>query len=85
MAESSITRYTLVLQDGSTFHADTKLGLVKIMKKRWWNDAEISKIAYKSEASDRIFQLFNLHVDKTKFIDSLVEQGLARLDEIRRA
>jgi hypothetical protein len=85
MADSSIMRYTLVLQDGSTYRADTKLGLVKVMKKGWWNDMEISKSEYKSESSDRIFQLYNLHVDKTKFIDSLVDNKLAKLIEIGTA
>ena len=74
----SVDNYMLVLNDGHTYTSDSKLGLVAAMRDEWWGE-HMTKPQYKNVVAQRIFELYNLYVDKTQFIDSLVENKLAKL------
>lgn len=75
--------YKLTLSDGKIFVGKSKKDIIRRMRNSWWG-TELTKKEYKTEASKRIFELYGKLIDKSQFIDSLVEHHLATFEKIER-
>lgn len=71
----------LIIRGGDVIAGETKEELEINMKNDNVFTQEETIEEYKKGVCDRVFQMYGYIIDQNNFIDSLIEHGLARLEE----